>query len=444
MRPNHTRNRLSGWTAMQGARSIPVAKPGRHSVAYAPMASPVNLSGYAQAPPLAFPGWRLSVTGAPPGGQYHGFEAIGAGPGAPPVPPRSAVAQRWQGVPLAEGQTVSAFNDYVYRSPSELKPRSNASGDANTAWAAQEEKGVSFAEVPGAYASRFLSGPGASSTARRAIQPSQAHTSSFSNRVRRRKSGLGAAFPVVQPRPGSSVGPIGGSVPPISVSPIARPIGTPAPWAGNNLVNQNPPTTPGPIYTVPDDGYQPLSPAPAPVVSAPPSAYYPITAEPYSCQNPDPQCTAAGETCGPFPDGCMPYSVSNPDPRCAAEGATGGPYPSCTPNYSTNNPDPRCTAIGETGGPYPNCIALPTPNLSTVDTLSSSTAGNDPQCLAIGELGGPYPNCTPASAAAVAAAQPAASSSSGIMGWLESSSLISGVPNMLIAAGLLLLVMKRK
>jgi hypothetical protein len=229
------------------------------------------------------------------------------------------------------------------------------------------------------------------------------------------------------------------------VAPIAFPVwgGNPPKaifgWGPGTVTNPNPVVNPAwPVNTVPTGPYQPVS--PSPVVGAPPSAFSPVTAEAYSCQNPDPQCVSAGETCGPFPNGCMPYSESNPDPRCVSEGATGGPWPTCQSAYNLNTPDPKCTAAGMTGGPYPNCTALPAVNTSGIDTVT-----NDPACLQVGMTGGPYPNCT-SSAGGASVAVAATPAAGGISAWLSESSIIPGFSNLLVAGGALalLLIMKKK
>lgn len=371
-----------------------------------------TLSGYAAAPPLAFPGWRLTVPGAPPGGQYHGFEAIGNR--APLSPQMTPWLKSQRGVALSEGETMSGVvPDYVYRSPSEMRPRANASGPTNAIESFQEAKEVGFAEVPGAYGGSYH---------RSAVAP--------------KGSGMGlVAVPIMRPvgNPVHIVEPL-----PVRgvISPVTSPITSPS---GPGSVGVSTPPYSGPWNPwQTSGGGQPIS--PSPVVNAPPSAFSPVTAEPYSCQNPDPQCISAGETCGPFPNGCMPYSESNPDPRCVSEGATGGPWPSCSSDYNLNNPDPKCTAAGMTGGPYPNCTALPAVNTSGIDT-----ATNDPACLQVGMTGGPYPNCTP-TAAGAGVAVTGAVPSTGIEAWLSESSIIPGVSNLLVAGGAILAVMllKRK
>jgi hypothetical protein len=113
---------------------------------------------YAQAPALAYSGWRLRIPGGPEGGQYHGFVAQDAGDqllnptlvrGGPPpadsLPPWDDV---WGGIPLAEGENRS---DYVYRSSAEMRPRANASGGTNVISALQTRKTAGYAEAPGSY-----------------------------------------------------------------------------------------------------------------------------------------------------------------------------------------------------------------------------------------------------------------------------------------------------
>ena len=113
---------------------------------------------YAQAPALAYSGWRLRIPGGPEGGQYHGFVAQDAGDqlsnptlvrdGPAPADSLAPWDHVWGGIPLAEGENRS---DYVYRSSAEMRPRANASGGTNVISALQTRKTAGYAEAPGSY-----------------------------------------------------------------------------------------------------------------------------------------------------------------------------------------------------------------------------------------------------------------------------------------------------
>lgn len=122
-----------------------------------------TLRGYAVAPALAFSGWRLSVPGEPDGGQYHGYigpDSTNNGwPAGTDEIGNSSTPQLsggsltpwdhlWSGIALREGQNLS---DYVYRSPSEMRPRANASGGANVVRSFQRRRTPGAALAPGNY-----------------------------------------------------------------------------------------------------------------------------------------------------------------------------------------------------------------------------------------------------------------------------------------------------
>jgi hypothetical protein len=72
-----------------------------------------TIGAYASAPPVAYPGWRLTLPGDPPGGQYHGFLA-----GTDECACGGACAH------------CSGLGG-IYRAPGEVAPRVNANGDHN-------------------------------------------------------------------------------------------------------------------------------------------------------------------------------------------------------------------------------------------------------------------------------------------------------------------------
>jgi hypothetical protein len=102
----------------------------------------VGVGSYAKAPPMAWAGWRLTLPGGPPGGQYHGYLGKVADDHACTC--GGTCADCSGGTALREGDTVS---DYVYRSPAEMRPRSNASGMFNTSSVEQAPHGLGAAGV---------------------------------------------------------------------------------------------------------------------------------------------------------------------------------------------------------------------------------------------------------------------------------------------------------
>lgn len=98
----------------------------------------VGVGSYGKALPLAWAGWRLTLPGGPPGGQYHGYLGKTADDHACSCGGSCAeCSSGLSGTPLREGDTLS---DYVYRSSAEMRPRPNASGMFNTAWTEQAPK----------------------------------------------------------------------------------------------------------------------------------------------------------------------------------------------------------------------------------------------------------------------------------------------------------------
>jgi hypothetical protein len=107
---------------------------------------------------MKWPGWRRTLPGGPANGiQQHGYLAATVDPRGwdPTVPNTQGHGSQapwdttWGGTVLDEGQTVS---DYVYRSPSEMRPRANANGGANVVFTMQTKRSPGYAVAPGGYA----------------------------------------------------------------------------------------------------------------------------------------------------------------------------------------------------------------------------------------------------------------------------------------------------
>jgi hypothetical protein len=248
---------------------------------------PGRLHGASSAPDFAWPGWRLRIPGGPAGGQYHGYigpdssqaweggqggwpggwNEISDGPQERPsghsLLPGAGSSYgpwdtNWGGTAFTGGQTHSDHaGREIYRSPSEMRPRANASGGVNTVFGDQEEATAGYAEAPGNY------------------------------------RGLGVMMaptpypPIVKVGPEMWPAPKGGPVYPVSPSwPPAKggPVyyqpygGMTIPSAGSGATNvvAQPPQfqNPGPVYMVPWTP-TPVSPTPAPVVQASPADYLP-------------------------------------------------------------------------------------------------------------------------------------------------------------------------
>lgn len=266
---------------------------------------PGRLHGVTKAPDFAWSGWRLKIPGGPEGGQYHGYIAPdstqsweggqGGWPGG-----RSEIAEgpqkrpsghsllpgqgssygpwdkEWGGTAFTGGQTHSDHaGKEIYRSPSEMRPRANASGGVNTIFGDQEEATAGFAEAPGNYRGLGYADLGMM------INPAA--------RIPLSPVGVMPTYPVPRP-PQALVPPIPASPPQQYLGPPVRvvvgPDMQPIPYypgptmipsygsGATNVVAQPSPSTPGPIavvqWTAP-----PVSPTPAPVVTATPADYMP-------------------------------------------------------------------------------------------------------------------------------------------------------------------------
>jgi hypothetical protein len=238
---------------------------------------PGRLHGVTKSPPFAWSGWRLRIPGGPEGGQYHGYIApdstqsweggqggwpggrseIAEGPQKRPsghslLPGQGTSAgpwaREWGGTSFGEGETHS---DYVYRSPSEMRPRPNASGGQNVIVGNQDERTAGYAEAPGNYRGLGM-----------IMAP-----------VTRAPIGVTPTYPVnVKVGPDMWPIPRGG---PVYYNPLP-PTTIPTPGSGATNVVAQPPASQGPrnIYIVPWTP-TPISPAPAPVVAATPADYLP-------------------------------------------------------------------------------------------------------------------------------------------------------------------------
>lgn len=98
-----------------------------------------KLGAYTEAPPLAFPGWRLRVGGNPPGGQYHGF--LGADHAERRLDPSP-----WDF--FNPGHTAA---DGVYRSPGETPPSANPNRETNIVVVRHQRRRAGYSVVPGAF-----------------------------------------------------------------------------------------------------------------------------------------------------------------------------------------------------------------------------------------------------------------------------------------------------
>jgi len=196
------------------------------------------IRGYTKAE-LQWPGWRERIPGDPTDGvQQHGFIAATVDPRAwlataPNTQGHGSDApwdDTWGGTALAEGESAS---DYVYRSSGEMRPRANANGGANVIFSLQTRRSPGYALSPGNY------------------------------------KALGA---VVSTLPGLTLCPMtsGGGMDAGCGSGQPVDVVTLGPGA-TNIVAQPPPSSPAPTnitaWTVP-----PISPQPAPTVSATPTA----------------------------------------------------------------------------------------------------------------------------------------------------------------------------
>lgn len=228
--------------------------------------------GYSHAPDFAWSGWRYKIPGGPEGGQYHGYigpdstqsweggqggwpagsSEISEGPQKRPsghsiLPGQGTSkgpwAKEWGGTSFGEGETHS---DYVYRSPSEMRPRPNASGGQNVIFGREDGISAGYSEAPGNYRSLGVIPVGASTGVPR--YPFR------------------SIEPLIPPRYPYPYDP--NLFPPTGVIPSSG--------AGATNVVASPPQfqSPGPIYMVP---WSPpaVAPTPAPAVSASPTDFLP-------------------------------------------------------------------------------------------------------------------------------------------------------------------------
>lgn len=266
---------------------------------------PGRLHGVTKSPDFAWSGWRLRIPGGPEGGQYHGYIAPdssqsweggqGGWPGG-----RSEIAEgpqkrpsghsllpgqgssygpwdkEWGGTAFTGGQTHSDHaGKEIYRSPSEMRPRANASGGVNVIFGDQEEATAGYGEAPGNY--RGLGMMMAPATGEPVgVMPTYPVL---------RATPLPYIPPAPAPTPAPAnpmypvrvvVGPDMQRLPYYPATTPAPPTTIPAAGSGATNVVAQPPQfqTPGPVYMVP---WTPpgVSPSPAPVVNATPADYYP-------------------------------------------------------------------------------------------------------------------------------------------------------------------------
>jgi hypothetical protein len=259
-----------------------------------------RLHGYRSAPDFAWSGWRYRIPGGPEGGQYHGFIAPdstqsweggqGGWPGGKSEIPEGPQKRpsghsllpgqgsswgpwdhNWGGTSFGEGQTHSDHStpgDHnVYRSPSEMRPRPNASGGVNVIFGHQDEATAGYAEAPGNY---------------RGLGLVPVNTELMPVDPWRYPPGLypvppAPNPPLPPPRPGpiayEPVGPVWGGMYPIRFPYNYGEIPSSG-YGATNVVGQPAPATPAPQSLVPWTP-PPVTPSPAPVVTAQPSDYYP-------------------------------------------------------------------------------------------------------------------------------------------------------------------------
>jgi hypothetical protein len=267
-----------------------------------------DVHGYVAAPALAWSGWRLQIPGGPEGGQYHGYTGDDSdqvetastlcGVGDDPV---------WGGTALHEGQTLS---DHVYRSPGEVRPRANASGNANAMWEYQTKRSPGYAESPGNYHALGMQIPFSDAVSRGLVNDPCVNAGSGESYCRQSIASqtyyVPDPAPVPVPAPVLSQSPQMGwpagateptlpvMKPPTQICPdfmIACPSGSTVKYATdacrtpscvpnlNTVAQPSPDTQVNPntvsVYTVP-----PISPSPAPTVAASAADYLPATGQP--------------------------------------------------------------------------------------------------------------------------------------------------------------------
>lgn len=255
---------------------------------------------------FAWSGWRYRIPGGPEGGQYHGYigpdssqsweGSQGGWPGG-----RSEIAEgpqqrpsghsilpgegssfgpwdhSWGGTAFTGGQTHSDHGVHnVYRSPSEMRPRPNASGGVNVIFGHQEEATPGYAEAPGNY--RSLGGVGMMLIDPHTGVPVGVMPTNWPRPTHPlrypvspwpapKSPGLPAPAPVVYTGPDMWSG-----------GPWRSPGYTQIPSAGSGATNvvAQPPAfqSPGPVYMVPYSA-PPAVPTPAPSVAASPADFLP-------------------------------------------------------------------------------------------------------------------------------------------------------------------------
>jgi hypothetical protein len=394
--------------------------------------NPQHLAGYTCVPPFAWSGWRLRIPGGPVGGQYHGFIAADShgwpgGHDEISSPDHGSLGDVdivsdpwnpvWGGTVLREGQQNS---DHVFRTSAEMRPRPNASGGANVVHGFQRRRTAGFAEAPGNYRALGAMGVPAGRGGRLPyINPNIVNNP---NAPRAAIHILSQENPTVMTTPSGEqvvningqdvpVGAVAGAggfpgVPfPSSVSPVPATPGYPqnpavifgtatpgslAQTGATSVVSQPAPATPGYVpyganlvqATVP-----PVSPTPAPTVSAPPSSMVPSTGQP------------------------LPVAAGSPwQPNYA--------YPLGSVITDSNGNLQQSTAVGTSGATAPGWATV----------AGTTTSDGSVVWTMIG----------PSSAVAAA-------SSSSFSAWFSQSTIIAGVPNLYIAigAGLALFLLMR-
>jgi hypothetical protein len=229
------------------------------------------IGAYRETENFAYPGWRLTVPGGPAGGHYKGYtHSYSAGTAM--APQDDYEATRDSG--MAAHDTVHMHPNAprgVYRSPAEVPPRANASGQAMTYRGMQTERHAGTSIAPGSFPAEFY----------------ETDEDAFIRGDVPRLEGLDAlmtpyadgGIPFRSLPPVRYVGPpMPGPAQtfPVQNYPIVRPLPVrplppiiirgPITSGATNVVPQPPPQPPAPVLVVSGKGDVPVSPAPAPVV----------------------------------------------------------------------------------------------------------------------------------------------------------------------------------
>jgi hypothetical protein len=240
---------------------------------------------------FAWSGWRYRIPGGPEGGQYHGYigpdssQSWQGGRGGWPGG-RSEIAEgpqqrpsghsllpgagssygpwdkSWGGTAFTGGQTHSDHGRRtIYRSPSEMRPRANASGGVNVIFGHQEEATPGYGEAPGNY--RSLGGVGMMLIHPVTGVPVGVMPANYPRPT------APLRYPVtVKPGPVVYTGPDMWRIGPTPQIPSAG-------SGATNVVGQPPPPSgPSNVYLVPWSP-PPVAPTPAPSVAASPSDFLP-------------------------------------------------------------------------------------------------------------------------------------------------------------------------